>query len=192
MRNVLLILLALLGLTASTVAQDEPSFPEREIITVLNMGADVFEPDLWLANAAESASRTTATWQSTFEAEFSALSHIEYLHFDEGYTLDSLDDFFGNDWFEQTFVNWEELRQTNLCFDGDVSLYEFTLAFRDSNDNVTQYVMRYWTDPITESRVRTWYIAFATTYAEGGTIPDARGQFDDYSARMYPVLPACR
>jgi hypothetical protein len=188
MRNVLLILLALFALGAGTLAQE---FPEREIITVLDMGTDVFEPDLWLASAAETRTNTTATWQSTFESGFSALSYISYLHFDEGYTLDGLDDFFGNDWFEQTFVSWEDLRQTDLCFDDDVTLYEFTLAFRDANDNVTRYTMRYWTDPLTETRVRTWYIAFATTYSDGTSIPDALEQLDDYSARIYPDLSTC-
>ena len=191
MRNVVLILLALLVPMTGVLAQDEEAFPEREIITVLDLGSEVFEPDLWLASAAETSTSTTATWQSTFESGFSALSYINYLHFDGGYTLEGLEDFFNNDWFEQTFINWEDLRQTDLCFDDDVTLYEFTLAYRDSNDNVTNYTMRYWTEPLTETRVLTWYVAIATTYAQGGTIPDALEQLDDYSARMYPDLPGC-
>ena len=87
MRNKLLILLALLVLSSGMLAQDE-AFPEREIITVLDMGSTVFESDLWLASGAENIGSTTATWQSTFESGFSALSFINYLHFDEGYTLD--------------------------------------------------------------------------------------------------------
>ncbi len=191
MRTVLLIFLLLLVSISGAIAQDDELFPEREIITVLDFGADVFEPGLWLASAAESLSSTTATWQSTLEAGFSALSFINYLHFDDGYTLAGLDEFFSNDWFEQTFVNWEDLRQTDLCFDDDVTLYEFTLAFRDSNDNLTRYAMHYWTEPVTETRVLTWYLAVATTYSDGSSIPDARDQLDEYSARINPDLAAC-
>src|SRR5690606_14459619 len=101
-----LLLLAMLLAAAFGVvqAQDEEAFAERELVTVLNMGADVFEPDLWLASGSETITNTTVSWQSTFESGFSALSFANYLHFDTGYTLDGLDTFFNDDWFEQTFI----------------------------------------------------------------------------------------
>ena len=52
-----------------------------------------------------------------------------------------------------------------------MTLYEFTLAFRDAGDNVTGYSMRYWTDPLTETRVRTWYLAFARLMLMGPVFP---------------------
>lgn len=191
MLRMLTTLLLVIALGGTTLAQNETP-TEREIITVLTMGDEVFEPDLWLASASETVSYTTATWQPRFEAGFSAVSFLNYLHFDTGYTLDGLDDFFNDDWFAQSFAGWEDLTKTNVCFDDDVTLHEFTMAYRDASGNLTRYVMRYWVDPISETRVRAWHIAFATTYSDGS--PDERGQefLDDYSARMYPDFPSCR
>ena len=72
-----------------------------------------------------------------------------------------------------------------------MTLHEFTLSYRDSNDTVTPYVLRYWVDPMTENRVRTWYISFATASADGSPNPDALDLLDKYAARMYPDLPSC-
>ncbi|HLV34024.1 MAG TPA: hypothetical protein VKY59_02870 [Spirillospora sp.] len=191
MRNLAIIVLLIAAFGAAVMAQDADESVEREIITVLKMGDEVFEPEMWLASAGETTSYTTATFQPRREAGFSAVSFINYLHFDTGYTLDGLDDFFNDTWFEQAFAGWEELRKTNVCFNGDVTLHEFTLAYRESNGGLARYVMRYWVDPISETRVRAWHIAFATTFADGTT--DARGRelLDEYSARMYPDFPAC-
>jgi hypothetical protein len=188
-----LLLLAILLAAAFGVvqAQDEEAFAERELVTVLNMGADVFEPDLWLASGSETITNTTVSWQSTFESGFSALSFANYLHFDTGYTLDGLDTFFNDDWFEQTFISWEEVEKTNVCFDDDLTLHEFTLAYRDAEDRLTYYALRYWVEPISETRVMAWHIAFATTYADGTPNTEGQTQLDEYSARLYPELPGC-
>jgi hypothetical protein len=72
-----------------------------------------------------------------------------------------------------------------------VTLHEFTLAYQESSGNVARYVLRYWIDPVSETRVRTWHVAFATTYSDGTTDPRGRELLDDYSARMYPGFPGC-
>ena len=191
MRKLGLILAVVMMFGAVALAQDETTFPERELITVLKMGDQVFEPDLWLASGTENVASTTATWQSKSIAGFSGLSFLSYLHFDSGYTLDGLDQFFNDDWFAQTFAAWEDVQKTSVCYDGDVTLHEFTLAFRDASNNLTRYALRYWVDPLTETRVRAWHIAVATTYADGTPNPDGQTTLDDYAARMYPDLPDC-
>lgn len=185
------ILLAIVLVTAFGAAAAQEGFEERELVTVLNMGADVFEPDLWLASGSETITGTTVSWQSTFESGFSGLSFANYLHFDTGYTLDGLDTFFNDDWFAQTFVSWEEVEKTNVCFDDDLTLHEFTLAFRDTEDNLTYYALRYWVEPVSETRVMAWHIAFATTYSDGTPNTEGEAMLDEYSQRMYPDLPGC-
>ena len=193
MRKLIPFLLIVLLLAPTARAQDtDTPITEREIITVLKMGDDVFEHDLWRASAAETAGSTTATWLPTPESGYGAVSHIDYLHFDAGYTAARLNELFNQQWFADTFVNWEDVRKTNVCFDGDITLHEFSLSFRDSNDNVTQYDLRYWVDPVSETRVRTWHIAFATTYTDGTPNPESAARLDEYAARMYPDFPACK
>lgn len=191
MRKLILLALLLVAAFGMVKAQDEEPMAERELITVLNFGAEVFEPDLWLASGSETITNTTAAWQSTYESGFSALSFANYLHFDTGYTLDGLDAFFNDDWFAQTFISWEEVEKTNVCFDDDLTLHEFTLAFRDSEDNLTYYALRYWVEPVSETRVLAWHVAFATTFSDGTPNPDGYDQLDEYSERMYPDLPGC-
>jgi hypothetical protein len=193
MRRIILLLLIVFLVALVAQAQDTDAPPaEREIITVLQMGDGVFENDLWRASAAETASSTTATWLPIPESGYGAISHIAYLHVDDGYTPTGLDELFNDQWFADTLANWEDVRKTNVCFDGDITLHEFSLAFRDANDNVTQYDLRYWVDPVSETRVRTWHIAFATTFSDGAPNPKSAAWLDDYARRMYPDLPACR
>ena len=104
---------------------------------------------------------------------------------------EELDSFFSDTWFEQSFLNWEDVRKINVCFDGDVTLHEFDLAFRDAGDNVSRYGLRYWIEPVSETRVRAWHIAIATSYADGRPNPDGETLLDDYAARIYPDLPTC-
>jgi hypothetical protein len=190
MRKLLVVILILLFLSALSVqAQDE--VPQAEILTVLLDADGIFEPDLWLSSAAENLASTTATWQSRMESGFSGLSYMNYLHFDTGYSLDNLDALFDDDWFQQTFAGWEDLRKTNVCFDEDLTLHEFTLAFRDSNNSLTAYALRYWIEPVSETRVRAWYISFATVFADGTPNEEGLDLLDDYAERMYPDLPDC-
>jgi len=192
MRKIILLLLIVTLVVVAAQAQDsDKETAVREIIAVLKMGDGVFEHDLWRASAAENATSTTATWLPTPESGYGAVSFINYLHFDNGYTANELDVFFDEQWFADTFANWEDVRKTDVCFDGDVTLHEFDMAFRDANDDVTQYAVRYWVDPVSETRVRAWHIAFATTYTDGSPNPDSAARLDDYAARIYPDFPTC-
>ena len=191
MHKTLLFLLLLLMMGVGVLRAQDDMPQEREIITVLKMADDIFESGIWSASAAENLSSTTATFQSTFESGFSGLSFINYLHFDQGYTPEELEAFFDDTWFEESFINWEDVRKTNVCFDGDVTLHEFDLAFRDAGDNVARYGLRYWVEPLSETRVRAWHIAVATSYAGGTSNPDGEAMLDDYATRIYPDLPSC-
>lgn len=191
MRRLIAGLLVMLLLLSGLSVQAQDSFADAEIITVLLMADGVFEPSLWQASASENLASTSATFQSRFDSGFSGLSYLNYVHFPTGYTLDSLDELFDDEWFDDTFAAWEGLRKINVCYAEDLTLHEFTLAFRDGNGNSTPYTMRYWVDPVNESRVRTWYITFPTAFADGSPNPESLDMLDEYSARMFPELPAC-
>lgn len=163
------------GLMSSAQEMDEPS-PEREIYTALGYGDGVFEPDLWLASAAETTANTTATWNAT---SLGALSYLDYRHFPEGTTKEEIDALFDNVWFEAVFANYTSWRKTGVCYDGDLTLHEFELK-----NNDTSYNMRYWVEPLEENtRVRAHFIVFPVSY---------QAELEEYAARLFPKFASCQ
>jgi hypothetical protein len=155
-------------------AQDE-FLEDREIYTVLSYGDDVFEPELWLASAAESAVTTTATWNSP---TYGALSYLDYRHYDDGITTEEIDALFDNTFFEANFANYATWRKTAVCYSGDLTLHEFELSNGD-----LLYNMRYWIAPAEENtRVSAHFIVFPNSY-----LPE----LDGYAEQLYPELPVC-
>ncbi len=191
MRPLLTALLGLFLFSASSLqAQDSSGI--GEILTLLKTGADVFEPDLWQAKVYEFNSQTRVSWSSRPNAEFNGVSTLTSLHFDNGYTLDHLDEFFDKAWFAAVFVNWGDTpHQIARCSSDDLTLYEFKINDHRDDGESRPYWLRYWVEPVSAHRVRDWSIAIAMT--------DENGEFDDtslplldaYAARMFPDLPAC-
>ncbi len=180
-----LVLVVLLVSVAAVVhAQDvteETTMPEREIYTVLQYGDDVFEPDLWYVSATESAARTTATWSPRPEADYgSALAYADYLHFDGGYSKDGMKELFNDAWFAGTLSSYESYTNTISCDVDDVTLYEFNLQFSGE-----EYAMRYWVEPVTDTRVMAFFILFPAKDVA------ARRILSDYAQLVYPELPVC-
>lgn len=190
MRKLLALILMVLVSAGAVYAQDiattEEAAPaaattEREIYTVLRYGDAVFEPELWFVTATESAARTTATWTPRPEANYgSAVAYADYLHFDGGYTADGLDELFNDAWFAGTLSSYQSYTNTLSCDGAGVSLYEFNLRFDDAD-----YVMRYWVEPVTETRVMAFFILFPARDVA------ARQTLEDYAKRLYPDLSVC-
>lgn len=182
MWRLLIVLALLLGLALAVGAQDvedeEELPPLREIYLALSFGDEVFEPDLWLASATEGDVRTTAVWNA---GQLSALSYLDLLHFDEGYTAEGIDAFFNDNWFAAAFANYETWERTAVCYfnddDLDLTLHEFTMT-----TGGTEYTMRYWIDLFSETRVAAIFIVFPATSSL---------TLDDYAARLYPDLSTC-
>lgn len=157
--------------------------PQREIYTVLSYGDDVFEPDMWLTSASELGSHTTATWSNYAEG---ALAYADYLHFDDGFDVETTDDVFNERYFDVTLSGYESWRELNNCvFESEdetdstyIRLYEFSLE-----QNSVKYVMRYWITP-TEDDTRVLAI-FVLYPADNVT------KLDDYAALLFPDAVAC-
>jgi len=176
LKKLIVVLVVLLCSVALIHAQDDAEeFEEREIYTALAYGDDVFEPELWLASAAESEVTTTVTWNAV---AYGALSYLDYRHYDEGITADEITAQFDNTRFEATFANYASWRKVAVCYEGDLTLHEFELVNGES-----QYNMRFWVEPAEDfTRVRAQFIVFPNSY-----LPE----LDEYSERLFPDLPAC-
>lgn len=161
--------------TPESTASGETSVPqEREIYTVLRYGDGVFEPGIWLASANEQPGRTTATWRAD---SLNAVTFADYIHFDNPYNPDTLDQFFGDEWFKGAFVNYQAWRRNVMCKFGDVTLHEFNLE----NQNV-KLGMRYWIKPINPNRVLTLFVVFP--------IEDT-ANLERYSQLLFPEASTC-
>ncbi len=146
----------------------------REIYTVLALGDPVFSARLWLASAAEADTRTTATWTAS---SLGALAFAELLHFDSGYDEAGLREYFDDGWFAVTFKDYDAWERTGRCaFDG-VMLDEFSLALGGQD-----YLMRYWVQPISPTRVLAFHLVFPAT---------RRQQLELYSQRYAPLAYTC-
>jgi hypothetical protein len=161
------------GAALLTSAQDDKP-PLREIYKALSYGDEVFEPDLWFASATETVGMTTAQWNAP---SISALSYLVYRHFDEGIQPEDVGTYFDNAWFEAAFANYESWRKVGVCYDDDTALHKFNLRLYD-----TDYAMRYWVEPVSDTRVMAIFIVFPSADVPG---------LDDYAARLYPDLPDC-
>jgi hypothetical protein len=180
----LFILTALFSLGAIAYAQQvapeatasaEASIPqEREIYTVLRYGDAAFEPGIWLASASEQPNRANATWRAD---SLNAVAYLDYIHFNNPYNPDTLDQFFGDEWFKGAFANYQAWRRSVMCKLGDVTLHEFNLE----NQNV-KLAMRYWIKPINPNRALTLFIVFP--------IDDA-ANLDKYSQLLFPDASTC-
>lgn len=173
LKKILVALIVIFNAALLARAQDEKP-PEREIYTVLAVGDDVFEPDIWFASATETVGMTTAQWNAP---SISALSYLIYRHFDEGIKPEDVASYFDNAWFEAAFANYESWKKVGVCYDGDLTLNKFNLKLYD-----TDFAMRYWVEPVSDTRVKAIFIVFPSADVAG---------LDDYAARLYPDLPDC-
>jgi hypothetical protein len=168
------LLIVVVLMSAVVLAAHAQSTPEREIYTVLHYGDDVFEPDVWLASAAEEASRTTATWRAE---SLGAVAFASYLHFDEGVTPDTVKKFFTNEWFNGSFTNYQGFREMTHCDVQDVTVHEFSMLV-----NNQKYMMRYWIKPVSDTRILTIFIVFPTK---------DQVQLDEYAQKLFPDVISC-
>lgn len=153
--------------------------PQREIYTVLSYGDEVFEQERWLASASELGARTTATWRNDTEG---ALAYADYIHFDDGFDPETIDDAFGARWFDVTLSAYQGWRELNNCtFETEeqlIRLYEFSLQQND-----IKYTMRYWITPAEDTtRVLTLFVLYPS--AELDTL-------DEYAERLFPEAIKC-
>lgn len=168
-----LLLLAAAPLAAQT-ATPGPIPEPREIYVALAFGDPVFPPADWLASAAERADRTTATWVAN---EYGALGHAEYLHFGGGYEAGQLDQFFDEGWFAVTLKDYDEWEQSAACTAGGMLLHEFQLVINDQ-----PYLMRYWIQPVSPTRILTMQIVFPASQTN---------LLDRYSQLFAPLAWRC-
>jgi len=172
MRKLLFLTFISLAFIFVTQAQDKP---EREIYTVLHYGDAVFEPDVWLASAGEEDIRSNATWRAD---SLGAVAFATYLHFDDGVPADVMTSFFNDDWFKTTFTNYTGYHELEHCDAQGMTLYEFSVLVNDA-----KYMMRYWIQPINDTRILAFFIVLPTTDEKS---------LDKYAALLYPDFASCK
>jgi hypothetical protein len=172
--QLLTLILAFSLFSAWMVTAQQSQTEQREIYTALAYGEEVFEPDIWLASAAERADRTVAQWDA---ADLNAVAYVEYLHFTDGIERDAVDDFFNDEWFKVTLVNYESWERSATCTIGLTHLDEFAVKFEGK-----PYTMRYWTQSVSETRVLALSLVFPAEDQES---------LDMYAKRLFPDAADC-
>lgn len=168
------LLLAVLGVARAQDATETATAPEREIYTALAYGDEVFDPEIWLASAAEETTRTTATWRAD---SLGGLAFLGYLHFDDGYSSSDVDTVFDKTWFDNSFSNYQGFRELTTCKAEDLTMHEFSMLVNDQ-----KYTMRYWIQQVSSTRVLTLFIIFPTV---------DKATLDSYSESLFPDLVSC-
>jgi hypothetical protein len=173
MKRVLLILLLVLSMTSLAMAQNDET---HEIFTVLDYSAEHFEPDLWrLSTAEETLDSSFVAWRLREQED--VLFFFVNFHFDAGVTDEVITDYFDTETFDALFVNYMPYIAGDECQLGDLRLYEFT----HSGDG-GKFVLRYWVEPISETRVM----------GVNGVAPSTHlKELDEYAERLFPDLPSC-
>ncbi len=166
---ILVVLLA--GAVLIGRAQDKPT---REIYTALSYGDSVFEPDQWLASAREEVGRTTAEWR---DDSISGLAYLGYIHFDNPIQPDQVPLVFTDDWFKAVFANYQSINETANCQTKDVTLHQFNVIQAGNSFSV-----RYWIQPISESRVLTLFLMFPTSDT---------AHMETYATKLFPDAAVC-
>lgn len=147
-----------------------------EVYDVFDYAEGIFEPELWRVAGMEELPTTTFTYWRLREQE-DVIVFFLYIHYDMGVTEEGINEYFSEEGFDVLLANYIPYTRSAECRVGDLRLYEFT----SSSDNVKR-LLRYWVDPVSDTRVMGVNAIAPTTHLR---------LLNDYSARLFPELPSC-
>ncbi len=134
----------------------------------------LFEPPLWSSESSLQSNRTTATWKSD---TYGAVAYLEYLHYDCGYTEAQIDTYYSPENWALIFSGYDSYTKSAECRYKDTRLYQFDVHFRGSD-----YAVRYWVVPATDTRVFGLMLVFPV---------EQQATLAQYSGHLFPQFPSC-
>ncbi len=154
--------------------ESEPT--QKDITYALEFTGDTFSD--WNRSYTVHADRVTITWA---HQDKGAIAFLEYLFFRCGYTQADIDAHFSEQNFQDIILrDYENLQSVATCTDtrSDLTLHEFTGALHE-----TDYVIRFWVTPDSETYALNMMLVFPAT---------AEAELDKYAQRVFPELSACQ
>ena len=139
-----------------------------------SIGSGIFEPERWRLETGEHPGLISVGW---FEDEHEGLAHAQLLLYDCGYTSADLENFYGEQGMNIMLGGYNAHTQTAQCTDGELTLREYDVDY-----DGRPYRVRFWFEPVSDTRVRDMHLGF---------LPEDQALMDDYAARLYPQLPSC-
>jgi hypothetical protein len=139
-----------------------------------SIGSGIFEPERWRLETGEHPGLISVGW---FEDEHEGLAHAQLLLYDCGYTSADLERFYGDEGMNIMLGGYNAHTQTAQCTDGELTLREYDVDY-----DGRPYRVRFWFEPVSDTRVRDMHLGF---------LPEDEALMDDYAARLYPQLPSC-
>ena len=166
---------AVLETTASLINSLRPSSAKPTDHTPITYAPGIFGRDVWTESFSSSPDRVTKTWLSS---DLSAVAPLEYLVYDCGYTQSDLQTYFSDASFRTTiFQNYQDVQKTAECSQTSLKLYEFTSTY-----DKDRYVMFYWLQPESNTRILDLMLAFPA---------DKQADLQRYAQQIFPQLSTC-
>jgi hypothetical protein len=152
----------------------DPAPQKDNIEKALAIGAGVFAPERWEEEITEYPYIVAVTW---IDNQSLSLAYTQLLIYDCGYSWEDLEAFYGEDGIAVILGNYESYTQTAECERDGLMLREY-----DVDSDGRPYKIRYWIQPLNETRVRDMHLSVSE---------DDPDLLDEYAKLLYPQLPTC-
>lgn len=147
---------------------------DADFAQATSIGDGVFEPERWELQTGEHPGLISVGW---FENDIEALAHGQLLLYNCGYTQAEIDDFYDDENMNVMLGGYESHTQTAECTQAGLTLREYDVGYEGRT-----YKVRFWIEPLGDTRVRDMHLGF---------FPENIEEMDAYARRLYPDLPSC-
>ncbi len=148
---------------------------DHDIAAALALAGDTFAASTWVEQVSSDSAKTTVTWTAS---SLGAVAYLEYLHYDCGYTQQQIDDYYSPASWATIFANYDSYEKVDECSYDNLRLYEF-----DASLNGSDYAVRYWVKPATDTRVAGLMLVIPV---------DQAATVAQYAGELFPKLPTCQ
>ncbi len=148
---------------------------DADIAAALAFTGDTFAAPTWTEQVSSGATKTAVTWTAS---SLGAVAYLEYLHYDCGYTQQQIDAYYSAASWATIFSNYNSYEKVGECSYKDTRLYEFNVSLNSSN-----YAVRYWVDPVSDTRVAGLMLVLPV---------DQQAALAQYAGNLFPNLPTCQ
>lgn len=145
-----------------------------ETEAVVAYGTGIFDPAEWTLTVTLGEGRSSVEWRNQTAG---SLAYVDYIHYDCGIPEGEIDRFYSPDGFSVILSNYDSYSRRQICKLDDVRLYEFDVQFQGSD-----YEMRYWVTPATQTRMLALDIVF---------LDSDHDAMESYARQLFPQIPSC-
>ncbi len=148
---------------------------DEDIAAALAFSGDTFAAPTWAQTVSSDDAKTTVTWTAS---SLGAVAYLEYLHYNCGYTQTQIDEYYGAASWATIFANYDSYEKVDDCSYENLHLYEYDVSLNGSD-----YAVRYWVKPATDTRVAGMMLVIPV---------DQVATMAQYAGDLFPKLPTCQ